>query len=461
MRMRMMQWWPEAALVIVALFFGLRELGTFPAPWADDSLFMIVAREMAAGRGYALPILEKHWLYPYTLGVGPTLILPVAFAARLLGFSITVARLPMAGFLLGVFVTFYFFTLRMAGRNIARWAAALLITLSAFVNTGKPVLGEIPAMLFLFLGLLLLQKKPTTPRSVMAGFFLGLAVLANLSLGPLYLATGIAWLAFLFRRQWRDLRQLTMTGVVAVATFLPWRTVEFLVSPGLINDILFLWGKGQKEATAPFSVLLENPATMLRVPFLAFGIFLAAGSLGFWKIRASLSPALRFIIPPFVLLIILYFGSSFLWYRHLLPAHILLLPFVPIGLQTIFKKRFADVVLVVLVVLQGIWQLDHRGASKSAEETAVADAIVREFSERPLIIQQAEMFVRLPENPHWLFLTNPLLTRRLPNPLGILSETHRCMPLLRKLGGEELQKFGGRAQGIGGRYFIIAPPPSC
>lgn len=461
MRTHLLRWWPEIALSTVSGYFIFRELGTFPAAWADDSLFMIVARELAAGRGYALPILEKHWLYPYSLGIGPTLILPVALATRLMGFSITVARLPMAGFLCGALATFYFFTFRMAGRHTARWAAALLITLSAFVNTGKPVLGEIPALLFLFLGLLLLQKKLTTMRSVAAGFCLGLAVLTKISFGLLYPAIGIAWLAFLFQRQWKDLRQLTIVGGMAVAAFLPWRMVEFLVSPGLINDILFLWGKGQREATAPFSVLLENPTTMFRAPFLAFGIFLVAGSLGFWKIRGSLSPALRLIAPPFILLVVLYFGSSFLWYRHLLPAHVLLLPFVPIGLQTIFKKRIAEIALVTIVVLQGIWQFKHWGASKSAEEAGVADAIVREFSEKPLIIQQAEMFIRLPENPRWLFLTNPLITSRLPPPLGLLSKSQRCLPVLRKLGRGELQDFGERTQSIGGRYFVIAPPPSC
>lgn len=461
MRTRLLRWWPEIVLSTVSGYFIFRELGTFPAAWADDSLFMIVAREIAAGRGYALPILEKHWFYPYTLGVGPTLILPVAFAARLLGFSIAVARLPMAGFLLATLATFYCFTLRIAGRSTARWSTALLVTLSAFVNTGKPVLGEIPALLFLLLGLFLLQRKLTTMRSVMAGFFLGLAVLTKISFGLLYPAVGIVWLCFLLRRQWSELRQCTIMGTAAVAVFLPWRIVEFLVSPGIIDDILFLWGKEQKESVFPFSTLLESPSTLLRLPFLAFCIILLAGSLGFWKIRASLAPALRLIVPPFILLVVFYFGSSFLWYRHLLPAHVLLLPFVPIGLQTILKKRFADIALIAIVVLQGIWQFDYRGASKSAEEAGVADAIVRRFSEKPLIIQQAEIFVRLPENPRWLFLTNPLLTRHIPAPFGLLSATQRCLPVLRKFGGEEFQDFRERAQGIGGRYFVIAPPATC
>lgn len=461
MRTRLLQWWPEIALSMVSGYFIFRELGTFPAAWADDSLFMIVAREIAAGRGYALPILEKHWFYPYTLGVGPSLILPVAIAARLFGFSIAVARLPMTGFLLATLATFYFFTLRIAGRSTARWSTALLVTLSAFVNTGKPVLGEIPALFFLFLGLLLLQKKLTTTRSIAAGVCFGLVVLTKISFGLLYPAMGIVWLSFLLRQQWSELRQCTIMGTVAVAVFLPWRIVEFLVSPGIINDILFLWGKEQKDSVFPFFTLLESPSTLLRLPFLAFGIILFAGSLGFWKIRASLAPALRLIVPPFILLVVLYFGSSFLWYRHLLPAHVLLLPFVPIGMEAAFKKRLAGIALAVILALQVGWQLDHRGARRSAEEKDVARTIAQDFAESPLIIQQAEIFVRLPENPRWLFLTNPLLTRHIPAPFGILSALQRCLPILRKLGEQERQEWEGRAQNIGGSYFIITPPASC
>src|SRR3989338_7740322 len=129
------------ALIGVALFFFTRELGTFPAAWADDSLFMIVA----------LPILDRPWSSPYILGVGPTLLLPVALAIKLFGFSVAIARLPMLDFLCATAFCMYIFTNHIAGRNAARWTSALLISLSAFVNTGKPVLGEVPVFFFLLL----------------------------------------------------------------------------------------------------------------------------------------------------------------------------------------------------------------------------------------------------------------------------------------------------------------------
>lgn len=450
------------ALIGMALFFFTRELGTFPAAWADDSLFMIVARSLAEGKGYALPLLDRAWAYPYILGVGPTLLLPVVLAIKLFGFSVAIARLPMIDFLCATTLCTYLFTNHIAGRNAARWASALLISLSTFVNTGKPVLGEVPGFFFLLLGLLTLQRKPTGFLwGSLAGICFGLAVLTKITYGLLYPAIGMAVVLCALRRDWKDFFHLAIVGFFAVIIYLPWRILELLSQPGLFRDFLFLWGENEEHAAGPFSFLLSHPTTLLRIPFLAFAIILTSGSIGFWCLRSRLTRSCDVLTVGLITLFTLYFLSSFGWYRHLLPAHLLLLPFVPIGMQTILKRPLAEIALMSIVAFQGIWQLDHRGASYNTEAMNVAKAIVQDFSERPLIIQQAEIFVRLPEHTHWLFLTNPLITQRLPAPLGLLSPAQRCLPVLRKLNGEDLQEFGKRAQNIAGRYFVIAPPAPC
>ena len=450
------------ALIGGALFFFTRELGTFPAAWADDSLFMIVARSIADGKGYTLPILDRPWSYPYILGVGPTLLLPVALAIKLFGFSVAIARLPMLDFLCATAFCMYIFTNHIAGRNAARWTSALLISLSAFVNTGKPVLGEVPGFFFLLLGLLTLQWKPRGSLwGSLAGICFGLAVLTKITYGLVFPAIGVAWVASALRRDWKSSFHLTIVGMFAVTIYLPWRLLELLSQPGLLRDFLFLWGGNENHTAVPFSFLLSHPTTLFRLPFLVFGLFFLLGSIGFWRLRPRLSFSLQIFLPTLAALFVLYFGSSFLWYRHLLPAHLLLLPFVTMGMQVILKRPFTEIALITIVALQGIWQLDHRGASYNAEAMNVATTIVQDFSEKPLIIQQAEIFARLPENTQWFFLTNPLITQRLPAPLGILSPAQRCLPILRKLNGKDLREFGERAQKIEGRYFVVSPPSSC
>jgi hypothetical protein len=70
--------WPELGIAAIIAFFSIRELGTFPASWADEGLFIIVAKMVATGQGYALPLLDQVWSYPYFLNVGPALIYPSA-----------------------------------------------------------------------------------------------------------------------------------------------------------------------------------------------------------------------------------------------------------------------------------------------------------------------------------------------------------------------------------------------
>src|SRR3989344_7633290 len=128
---------PECIIASAALFFFVRELGTFPAAWNDDSLFMIVAREYALGNGYTLPLLDRPWIYPYILQVVPMLTYPSAFFMKIQGLSIVAARIPMVLYLCGTTIIFYVLTKKIAGRPSACFATALLVSLSAFVNTGK------------------------------------------------------------------------------------------------------------------------------------------------------------------------------------------------------------------------------------------------------------------------------------------------------------------------------------
>src|SRR5688572_26574291 len=117
---------PEISLIVLLGYFALRELGTFPASWEDDGLFMIVARNFAEGRGYMLPMLEHQWFYPYVLGIGPIVIAPSALAIKLLGFSVEAARIPMVLYLALASLGTYLLTQKLAGRTEALLATLLL-----------------------------------------------------------------------------------------------------------------------------------------------------------------------------------------------------------------------------------------------------------------------------------------------------------------------------------------------
>lgn len=458
-----LRWWlPELGIGLLALFFAIRELGTFPAAWADDSLFMIVARNVAEGDGYALRILDHVWPYPYILGVGPTLILPSALAIKFLGFSVEAARLPQMGFLLATALIFYVLADRTAGRTSARWSTLLLVTFSAFVNTGKPLLGEIPGFFFLLLGLFVLQRgEKTAWHAVIAGIAFGLAVLTKLTYGLIYPALGIAGLAALFRKDWREFSLLFLMGLAALAVSLPWRLLEASVEGGLSKDFLFLWGQSEDAVAAPFAHLLGNPHILLRLPFLSFVVFLVLGALGLRERWRAPLEHFSLITSSLIVLFTLYFLSSFGWYRHLLPAHLLLLLFVPIGAEKLFTRCPAMLFLATVAALQCFWQLGHLGASGSTEAAEAATVIQRDLKDRDLIIRQAEVFTRLPKNPRWLFLTSPKLSERLPATYTEKTPAQKCTLTLRKFSEEERAEFKYQIVPLAGRYALLLPPASC
>lgn len=452
--------WPEFCISLIALIFMLRELGTFPASWADEGLFVIVAKMLAGGQGYAMPLLQGKWLYPYFLNVGPTLIVPVAASIRIFGVSLVAARIPMVLWMIACTALFYIFTRRVAGRINALWATALLVTLSAFVNTGKPVLGEIPAFTFLIGGLLILMQGPSWKRTVVSGLLFGLAFLTKITFGLILPALGVAWLRALVRKRWTELRDVTVIGILTILVFLPWRIVEMthtIGSEGLAQQLKNFLAGG--DGSTLMYVLRFTPELLLRLPYLAFGLFFLFAVTGWWALRKRLNATTWIVIGTLVALVMLYFVNGFGWYRLLLPAHLLLLPFVPTGAFTLLGKRAGTVVLILIIAAQAHWQWTHRGSNPSLEGPQAVAYIIGHYQEKNLIVEQTEIFGQLPFNPRWRFIM-PNISFSLSPEFSTVAGDDCRIPLLRKLSEE--QRSGYRPQQIevaAGRYVIVHDYP--
>lgn len=453
--------WPEALIALLALFFCLRELGTFPAAWLDDGFFMVIAKNIAMGKGYSLPVLGTQWTYPFFLGVGPTLLLPPALAIAAFGFSVEAARLPMALYLLATIACAYGFTRATQNRNAARWSALLLLTLSAFINTGKPVLGEVPAFFFLLSGCWCLYRRPASPLLALGGgVLLGLSVVTKLTFGLLYPAVGIAFLFALWQRDRASIVSLLIAGSTATLTFLAFNPILQIIQPEFFSEI-HQYGLAD-GGSQTFALLRTNPELLLRIPYLFFAVLLALGLAGMWVSRRRLPQPLLVLHAMLVSLFLLYFLDSQGWYRYLLPAHLLLLPFVPTGLGAWARKRMAAGVLLFFVLAQAGWQLQHGGSSNSGEAEKAAAVLERSYRDTTMVIYNPEIYVRLRENPRWFFLSEEMLWRKYPlfTWMPLKPEQH-CLPILRRLSPEETALAAGKATHIEGRYFLVHPPASC
>ncbi|MDD5103913.1 MAG: glycosyltransferase family 39 protein [Candidatus Peribacteraceae bacterium] len=460
---RLAQWLPECLLLALFLFFALRDLGTFPAAWADDSLFMIVAKSVAEGDGYGLPILGYFWPHPYILAVGPTLLYPVALAIRLFGFSVGIARIPMVLFLLGTTIASYLFVRRTVDRTAARWTAALMISFSAFINTGKPVLGEVPGFFFIIVGLLLMQREMSPSIALMSGAAFGLAVMTKLPFGLVLPALILAWIVAAIRLRGTETRFLLVAAASTAGIALIGSYWMGILEPGFFDEIrIFLFEKKSVVPEDAFVSIIARPRELLRAAYGHYVLVAVLAGIGWWTVRSSLRGSLSVILFSIIALFALYFLNGPGWYRALLPSTLLLFLFVPAGARKLLGRTGATLLLSGIVIAQGYWQYTGGGSSDSPEAADAAQALIAEWQERDLVILSPEVFVRLPRNDRWLFLSEELRhAERQPPEVRTRLDQSKCLPVFRKESYENLETKRDAYRTVSGRYIILDPPSDC
>lgn len=457
-------WWPEILLAAATLFFVFRELGTFPEIWTDEGLFVLMARSVANGHGYALPVFNFYWPFPNIVTAGPLLVVPVAASIKLFGFSMTAARLPMALYLLGSSAAFYFLCRKIDGVWSARFGTALLVTFSGFINTGKPVLGEIPGYFFFLLGLLALVSGTDRRHAVWAGVAFGLSVVTKLTFGLVFPAFIVAWLLSALLRKKEELVRWTIVGCCAFAVF-AWWPLLLTLHGNIAKEVqLSFLAEGGKTLLYP---LFHYSGDFLRFPFLIFDALLIVACFGFTHTAQRQRSTIVAFVLTFVLLNIMHVLSVPYppWYRYFLPAHLAFLPFVPSGLRTLVRhKKTASALLLCMIAMQGWWQLTYRGATRGNEVQQASDALVRDYANERLVVVNSELYALLPQDhPGWYFVTTEL-TRRTYDafPQFPTRQERHCLPEVRKLSDEDVALLpAGRVRTVFGRYRLILAAPGC
>ena len=151
----------------------------------------------------------------------------------------------MVGYLFLSSMTILVFSKILLGRSSALLSLLLLITFSGFVNTGKPMMGEVPGFFFLMLGLLLwMKQKPAWT----VGLCFGLAIVTKMSYG-LILPALVATLTYQLLRRLNPKatppsREGPGEGVVVLMTTmlitLTWKLWETLHAGGALSELLHI-----------------------------------------------------------------------------------------------------------------------------------------------------------------------------------------------------------------------------
>jgi hypothetical protein len=185
-------------IIIAALLLWFQLYHIFHDPiWRDDAYFATVAKNMAAGKGYAAVYFDKNYLFHFGITGGPVLIFPAALLMLLFSNQYWVPGMAVVviiwSLLLGIFYAAHY----LVGSE-KKWQFCFVALLFSFIfslhNYGSDwndylglwhlLMGDIPAALCVVLAALLLSVSPLRLKFLLAGgLMLGLAFMTKVIAG--------------------------------------------------------------------------------------------------------------------------------------------------------------------------------------------------------------------------------------------------------------------------------------
>ncbi len=182
-------------------------LTLYPPTWFDEGSHLHVPKALVRWGVYADYSSEGFRFSGPIFGVGPTVLLPIAGAFRLFGIALRPARWVMAGYLL-VSVSLFSGVARRWVPETGALFAVLWFVFARNLDTiayGRQVLGEVPAMAFLALGLIgwARMAKGRSGGTLLAGLGFGLALITKNQWG-LFLIPALILMAVLGKAFYRD-----------------------------------------------------------------------------------------------------------------------------------------------------------------------------------------------------------------------------------------------------------------
>jgi 4-amino-4-deoxy-L-arabinose transferase-like glycosyltransferase len=135
-----------AGVILIGAFLLVYQLDRYPAPWYDEGSHLHVAKNFALNGVYADYSSEGNRPFGPAVGVGPTVLLPIALLFKVIGVSIPLARAVIVVYGVLSLSMLYLLTARLLNQRAALIAVMLTLLSPAvdFVFKSRTVLGEVP-----------------------------------------------------------------------------------------------------------------------------------------------------------------------------------------------------------------------------------------------------------------------------------------------------------------------------
>jgi 4-amino-4-deoxy-L-arabinose transferase-like glycosyltransferase len=355
-------------LLVVAPLLTYK-LSLWPRVWYDEGISLQAARNLALTGRYGIESSEGFRAFDPLMSHGPTLVAPIALSFSIFGVGLLQARAVMALYALAALAAFYGVGRVLFGNRTAFIAALLPLTVpleptANFIGLGRMVMGEVPSLLFMLLGLWLWMRAVESPS---ARTLFGVGVLFGLSfitkqqslivLPALTLTYGLD--RFTERRL--RLRHWLWPLTVSVAVLLLWTVTEMWMAgahyqhrPGVQERFILqaIIGLGDPRLFASaLRALLNSGVLIWGLPGLLYGVYLCTRP----------GPTTRFVLLTSGLWLAWFLFGSIGWLRYAFPG---------LALMHLFTAK-----LLVDVAGRFAWR-GTQTASDRAQRVAVGVAVL-------------------------------------------------------------------------------------
>jgi 4-amino-4-deoxy-L-arabinose transferase-like glycosyltransferase len=243
-------------LVLVTWFFVFFNLTSFPEPWFDEGSHLHVPKTLVKYGVYADYSSDGFRYYGPTIGVGPTVMLPIAAMFKIFGIGLLQARIVVGLYMVAAIYTFYKLVKDLTNLTQALLATLLLVSSRSvlFLTYGRQILGEVPGLFFLILGLVLWFKNwgnNNWKRLALIGLLFGLAMITKyqylLFLAPTLI---LSWLLDIFYYKTTQHKNFLIPGIVAAGSFALWQgiTLQFMGPATAIENFALLRASAEGAA---------------------------------------------------------------------------------------------------------------------------------------------------------------------------------------------------------------------
>lgn len=365
---------PFILLVLAAAPFFLVRLGQYPAPWFDEGLNLIAVRTMAETGQYGLMAASGVRLADPAVQTGLPILILLTSLHQSFGSNIAVMRLLVVFFGAAALVALYALTQRLYDRKTAFMAVAVMLGMPVVHATAhvipmsRQVLGEMPAVFFIALGLLIAaREKTTTSDHILIGLCFGLAVTIKSQVLIVLSISLLMWLLYCL--------------VVRQASVRLWVTAAFVMGGMYLLDSFWRWQMAGSHRAENAGILLQgiqihllalnplrNLASRTTWFFLGLagtglaGVVFRRRSVDFTERQRSSAHQVEGFLLLFVAIWMLWYAvASIGWPRYAFVGHVFSLVLVASTVLHRFRlpegRYFYGIQLVVVIVAMALFQM--------------------------------------------------------------------------------------------------------